>query len=68
LVVNADETWQNADKEIVAKLEKSITGVPLHTWLVNADETNLETTIGEIPKKRSWLRRKVKKMITLNLR
>ena len=68
LVVNADETWQNGDREIVNKIEKSTAGIPLHTWLVNADETNLETTIGEIPKKRSWLRRKVKKMVTLNLR
>lgn len=68
LVVNADDTLRPADKEILAKIKESMPLMRLYTWLVNTDEANLDSTIGEIPKERSWLRKKVKKMITLNLR
>jgi len=68
VAIGANETWLSADKEALTKVEAVAAGAPLHTWLTNTEETNLEGIIGEIPKKRSWLRRKVKKLITLNLR
>ncbi|WP_184549235.1 GumC family protein [Mucilaginibacter sp. FT3.2] len=68
LVINANETLQTADKELITKTRAVIGENAFFTWLVNTDETNLDGIIGEIPKKRSWLRRKVKKMIALNLR
>jgi succinoglycan biosynthesis transport protein ExoP len=68
VVIGANETWLSADKESLLKIEAMAAAAPLFTWLVNTEETNLEGIIGEIPKKRSWLRRKVKKLITLNLR
>jgi len=68
LVIGANETWLSADKESLLKIETMAAAAPLYTWLVNTEETNLESIIGEIPKRRSWMRRKVKKLITLNLR
>lgn len=67
-VFNAKDTNQQADRQVITKTQNAVPGVPLYTWLVNVDEANIDNTIGEIPKKRSWLRRKIKKVITLNLR
>jgi succinoglycan biosynthesis transport protein ExoP len=68
VVAGAGDTWRNADKESLAKIEKMAPDAPIYTLLVNADEANLDDTVGEIPKKRSWLRKKVKKLITRNLK
>jgi len=68
LVFDANDTWQPADGEILKKTKAITPDVPFYIWLTNADESNLEGTIGEIPKHRSWARRKVKKMLNLNLR
>jgi uncharacterized protein involved in exopolysaccharide biosynthesis len=68
MVFSGNDTWQPADKEILMKVKKGMPAIPLFTWLVNMDEANLDSTIGEIPKSRSWIRRKVKKVLTLNLR
>ncbi|AYL95160.1 GumC family protein [Mucilaginibacter celer] len=65
---NASHTNQQADKQIIAKAQNAVQEVPFYTWLVNVDEANIDSSVGEISKKRSWLRRKIKKMITLNLR
>jgi len=68
LVVNANETWRPVDKDLLAKLKNLFTGGNLYTWLVNVDENNIDGIIGEVPKKRTWFRRKIKKVVTLNLR
>ncbi len=68
LAFKANETWSPLDKELLVKLKATVTGSPFFTWLVSTDEANLDGLIGEIPKERSWLRRKIKKLLTLNLK
>jgi len=67
LVVNANDTWQAANKAIFNKINTSVTNAPILTWLVGADESHLDGVIGEIPKSRSWFRKKIKKILSLNL-
>ncbi|AMR30130.1 hypothetical protein A0256_01205 [Mucilaginibacter sp. PAMC 26640] len=68
LVVDANDTWLPPDKEVVGKIKETLPAGSLYSLLINADENNLAGIIGEIPKERSWFRKKVKKVITLNLR
>ncbi|HVW95306.1 MAG TPA: hypothetical protein VHA56_05025 [Mucilaginibacter sp.] len=68
LAFRATDTWLPMHKEILSKLKAIVTDKPFSAWLINTDEANLDGIIGEIPKKRSWLRKKVKKLITLNLK
>ena len=68
LVVNARDTWQPADKEYLKKARDIDRTIPFFTWLVNTSDVNIDNVVGEIEKKRSWLRRKVKKTVTLNLK
>jgi uncharacterized protein involved in exopolysaccharide biosynthesis len=68
LAFKANDTWLPLDKEILIKVKTTIQDIPFFTWLVNTDEANLDGLIGEIPKKRSWLRKKIKKLLTLNLK
>jgi len=68
LVFNANDTWQPADRDLLNKTRTLTRDIPFNIWLTNTDESNLDGLIGEIPKQRSWARRKVKKMLTLNLR
>jgi uncharacterized protein involved in exopolysaccharide biosynthesis len=68
LVYNANDTWQPVDRALLNKTKMLTPDVPLYTWLTNTDESNLDGIIGEIPKQRSWFRRKVKKILNLNLR
>jgi len=68
LAFKANDTWLPLDKELLLKTKAMVTGGPFFTWLVSTDEANLDGLIGEIPKERSWLRRKIKKLLTLNLK
>jgi hypothetical protein len=52
---------------MLQKLNETLFNVPLLTWLIDTHESNIDTIIGEIPKKRSWLRQKIRKIISLNL-
>jgi succinoglycan biosynthesis transport protein ExoP len=67
LVFNASDTWRLADREILTRLRTTTPDIPFYIWLVNTNETYLDSIIGEIPKDRSRLRNKVKKALTLNL-
>ncbi|BAU54894.1 GumC family protein [Mucilaginibacter gotjawali] len=68
MVFNANDTWQPVDRDLLNKTRALTPDIPVYTWLTQTDESNLDGIIGEIPKRRSWLRKKVKKMLTLNLR
>jgi hypothetical protein len=68
LAFKADDTWLALDKETLQKAKAAAHNVPFFTWLVNTDEANLDGLIGEIPKNRSRLRIKIKKLLTLNLK
>ncbi|MES2111626.1 MAG: hypothetical protein V4577_22905 [Bacteroidota bacterium] len=68
LAFKADDTWLPLDKELLLKTKNEVQNIPFFTWLTNTDEANLDGLIGEIPKTRSWLRKKIKKLLTLNLK
>lgn len=67
LVCRADRRWTAADKHAL-KVYKKITGQkPL--LLLNGVSTHvMEEIVGEIPRKRSWLRRLVKQLLTQGLK
>ena len=67
LVARADRTWNAADQratEIVSK----ITGKPCKLVLNMAPADRLENIVGEIPKKRSPVRRWLKKLSSFNFK
>jgi succinoglycan biosynthesis transport protein ExoP len=66
LVVSATRTWNVADTRALAMIDELI-GRPCRLVLNKVAPDRLETAMGELPKKRSTLRRWVKKMATLNL-
>lgn len=67
LVFSANDTWMKVHETMLQKLNETLFNVPLLTWLIDTHESNIDTIIGEIPKKRSWLRQKIRKIISLNL-
>ncbi len=67
LVFDAGATWHPADKEFLTKTRDIDRSIPFYTWLINTSDVNVDSIVGEIPKKRSWLRKKIKKTVTLNL-
>ena len=68
LAFNARDTWQAADREFYIKTREFDRSIPYFTWLVNTSDVNIDGFVGEVPKQRSWVRRKVKKALTLNLK
>jgi polysaccharide biosynthesis transport protein len=66
VVVNADFTWNNADKKAIAAISK-VTNCTCYMVLNNVRIDNLESSLGEIPKRRSAFRVWFKKMLSLNL-
>ena len=68
LAFKADDTWLPVDKALISTTRRNMPDVPFFTWLIGTDEANLDSLIGEIPKQRSWLKKKIKKILTLNLK
>ena len=64
LVLKANRTWNKADAMALASYSKIIEH-QVSSILNGADEDLLESIIGEIPKKRSQLRKKIKKLAKL---
>jgi len=62
LVVSADQTWTSSDVQSAALLEKISKRKPLLV-LVGVNEQRLEHWLGELPKKRSRIRRLIKRVI-----
>lgn len=62
LLVNASRTWSSADDHYIEKL-RAVSDGRLFTILNNITVDNIEEYIGDIPKKRSPLRRLVKNRI-----
>ena len=67
LVFDARTVWQPAERELLAKTKNIDRSIPFYTWLVNTSDVNVDGVLGEIPKNRSWLRRKVKKVVAHKL-
>jgi uncharacterized protein involved in exopolysaccharide biosynthesis len=62
IVFNADLTWSEADQFNINKI-KELNQKETYTILTNAQPNNLEELYGEIPKKRSKLRKMIKKLL-----
>ncbi len=67
LVFDARTVWHPAERELLAKTKNIDRSIPFYTWLVNTSDVNIDGVVGEIPKKRNWLRRKVKKVVAHKL-
>ena len=61
LVVKANRNWNTADTMALDSYSKIVTH-QISSILNGAPIDNLETIIGEIPKKRSWIRKRVKQL------
>ena len=66
LVCHADSTWNNADKKAITAVSK-MAQKPCHLVLNGVKIDHLESSLGEIPKKRSRMRRWFKQVISMNL-
>lgn len=66
LVADATRTWNSADSRALS-MAQEIIGHSCRLVLNKVKPDNLETALGEIPKKRSRLRRWVKRLAALNL-
>lgn len=65
LVVRANRTWTQADTKALKLFKEATTG-PEPTIILNGVKTTeMETVLGEIPKKRSKLRRLIKRIIQM---
>lgn len=67
LTSQASRTWNNADTEAV-KLYQSNISHPVFSILNGCHVDRLESIIGEIPKRRSFLRKLIKKVVNLNFK
>jgi succinoglycan biosynthesis transport protein ExoP len=67
MVARATRTWNKADEEAV-KLYQSSTGHPVLALLNGCHVDQLESIIGEIPKRRGPVRKLIKKVINLDFK
>jgi polysaccharide biosynthesis transport protein len=67
LITKADRIWNNADKLAIKNFKKIIPNQS-HFILNGVNTIELENIVGEIPKKRSKIRRLIKKYSQLNFR
>lgn len=67
LVARSNKVWNHGDKKALYLLEKAMKNTPF--LMLNGCETDfLEEVIGEIPKRRSFIRRWVKKLVGVRVR
>lgn len=66
VVCRANRAWHQADTRMSELLSKSAVN-PLYIILNGVESDNMEEFTGELPKKRSWLRRFVKRATTREL-
>ncbi|PCI96315.1 MAG: hypothetical protein COB15_10805 [Flavobacteriales bacterium] len=67
LILKSNRIWNKADCMGLETYSKIITH-PISGILNGAHSDNLESIIGEIPKKRSWLRKKIKRFAKLQFK
>lgn len=67
LVCKARRKWTEADKHAL-KVYKKLTGVKPLLFLNGVSTHVMEEMIGEIPRKRSWLRKVIKQLLTQGLK
>ncbi len=64
LALRANREWKNADQEAV-NLYAEIAGVKPYLVLNATDINEVENKLGILPKRRSWVRKKIKQLINL---
>lgn len=62
LVARSNRTWVDADRHIMERIA-TITQSPIRLILNGVDVEYLEESLGELPKRRSWLRRYAKRYL-----
>lgn len=67
LVCKATRTWNKADTEVLA-MYKNNANHPVYSFINGVQPDNLESIIGEIPRKRSWFRKAMKRLINLDFK
>lgn len=63
VAINAKRKWTSSDDRNYKSLREHIT-VPTTIWLNKMKPDDLEEMIGDIPKNRSWLRKKMKSLLS----
>ncbi|MFC4873274.1 GumC family protein [Negadavirga shengliensis] len=63
LVLDSGRKWNSSDENLLNGLLDTVK-IPHVIWLNNMEEGELEDLNGEIPKKRSWLRTKIKGIVS----
>ena len=67
LICRANRSWNNSDRFIYRELVKIVESkAPPELILNGVDIDNIESILGEIPKKRSYARRRLKDIVTFN--
>lgn len=67
LICRANRVWDDADKKALKNFKKGVYTDPF--VVLNGTKVDvLESIIGEIPKKRGWIRRQIKRLITLGFK
>jgi len=67
LVCRSNREWNAADNATLENIRR-LTGNKLRFFLNGTDLVEVETLLGELPRKRSWLRRTVKKLVRLQFK
>jgi hypothetical protein len=63
VVIDAGRKWGEADNRNLLLLKESV-HQPITVWLNRMNPDELEDFTGEIPRRRSWIRKRIKKLIT----
>ena len=62
LTCRSNRVWSEADKQVIQDI-LPLTGTKMHAILNGVEVQETESLIGDLPKKRSWIRRKIKGLI-----
>lgn len=62
LTCRSNRVWSEADKQVVQDI-LPLTGTKIHAILNGVEVQETESLIGDLPKKRSWIRKKIKSLI-----
>lgn len=62
LTCRSNRVWSEADKQVVQDIQP-LACTKLHAILNGVEVQETESLIGELPKKRSWIRKKIKSLI-----
>ncbi|MBP6589823.1 MAG: hypothetical protein KAX45_08025 [Chitinophagaceae bacterium] len=62
LTCRSNRVWSEADKQVIQDIQP-LAGTKIHAILNGVEVQETESLIGDLPKKRSWIRKKIKSLI-----